>query len=130
MHTAFPAISNPVCLLSHFSCAGLPATPWNDTRHVPLVYGISQARILEWGAIFSFRGSFPPRDRTCVSCISRQILCHCVTRDAPISNPKYLLFQASLRWFNNITTCIDVGMENGMRLLSKLSFVRKICLLK
>ena len=35
---------------------------------------ISWARILEWVAISFFRGSSPPRDRTCVSFISRQIL--------------------------------------------------------
>ena len=34
------------------------------------VHEILQARILEWVAIFSSRGSFLPRDRTCVSCIS------------------------------------------------------------
>ena len=40
---------------------------------------ISQARILEWVAISSSRGSSPPRDQTCisyVSCLSRQALCH------------------------------------------------------
>ena len=31
------------------------------------VHGISQARILEWVAISSYRGSFEPRDRICVS---------------------------------------------------------------
>ena len=34
------------------------------------VHGISQARILEWGAISSSRGSSPPRDQTHVSCSS------------------------------------------------------------
>ena len=41
------------------------------------VMGFFQARILEWVAISSFRGSSPPRDLTCVSstsCIGRQIL--------------------------------------------------------
>ena len=41
------------------------------------VRGILQARILEWVAIFSSRGSSLPRAQTCVSyssCISRQIL--------------------------------------------------------
>ena len=41
--------------------------------------GISQARILEWVAIFYSRGSSQPRDRTCVSrvfCSGRQILYH------------------------------------------------------
>ena len=35
------------------------------------VHGIFPARILEWVAIFSSRGSSPPRDRACVSCIGR-----------------------------------------------------------
>ena len=34
------------------------------------VCGILQARILEWLAISSSRGSFPPRNRTYISCIS------------------------------------------------------------
>ena len=43
------------------------------------VHGILQARILEWVAISSSRGSSRPRDRnhfSCVSCIGRQILYH------------------------------------------------------
>ena len=49
------------------------------------VHGISQARILEWVAISSSRGSSPPRDRTrifCVSWIGGQILSHWATREA------------------------------------------------
>ena len=38
------------------------------------VHGISQARILEWVAIFFSRGSFQTRDQTHVSCVGRQIL--------------------------------------------------------
>ena len=38
------------------------------------VHGISQARILEWVAIFSSRGSSWPRDRTPVSCIAGRFL--------------------------------------------------------
>ena len=43
------------------------------------VHGIVQARILEWVAISSSRGSFQSRDQTCISCFScigRQILYH------------------------------------------------------
>ena len=46
------------------------------------VHGILQARILEWVAMPSFRGSYWPRDWTyisCVSCIGRQVLYHCAT---------------------------------------------------
>ena len=32
-------------------------------------HGIFQTRILEWAAILFSRGSSPPRDRACVSCI-------------------------------------------------------------
>ena len=34
------------------------------------VHAIPQARIVEWVAISSSRGSSPPRDLICVSCIS------------------------------------------------------------
>ena len=41
------------------------------------VHGILQAGILEWVAMPSSGGSFPPRDQThvsCISCIGRRIL--------------------------------------------------------
>ena len=37
-------------------------------------HGIFPARILEWIAISSSKGSSQPRDPTCISCIGRQIL--------------------------------------------------------
>ena len=40
------------------------------------VHGILQARILEWVAISSSRGSFQPQDQTHVSCIGKQVLYH------------------------------------------------------
>ena len=46
------------------------------------IYGISQARILEWVAISYSKGSSWPSNWTClccVSCIGRQILHHCTT---------------------------------------------------
>ena len=49
------------------------------------VHGISQAKILEWVAISSSRGSSQQRDRTCISCIScigRQILYYGTTMEA------------------------------------------------
>ena len=50
------------------------------------VHGILLARILEWVAILSSTQSSQPRDRTLVSyisCISRQILYHWATWEAP-----------------------------------------------
>ena len=46
------------------------------------VHGISQARILEWAAISSSRGSSRPRNQTHVSCPGRRILYHWATREA------------------------------------------------
>ena len=40
------------------------------------VHGILQTRILEWVAMPSSWASSQPRDRTCVSCIDRQVLYH------------------------------------------------------
>ena len=48
------------------------------------VHGISQARVLEWGAIYVSKGSSPPRDQTHVSCIGRWILYHWAPREAHI----------------------------------------------
>ena len=46
------------------------------------VHGISQARILEWVAIFFSRGSSQPRDQTQVSLIAGGFFTNCTTREA------------------------------------------------
>ena len=46
------------------SLAQLRATPWATARQAPLSMGILQARILEWIALSSSRGSSQPRDQT------------------------------------------------------------------
>ena len=46
------------------------------------VHGILQAKILEWVAISSSRGSSWSRDQTRVSCIGRQILYNCTAWEA------------------------------------------------
>ena len=48
------------------------------------VHGILQIRMLEWVAISFSKGSSRPRDWTCASCISRQILYHWATREAQL----------------------------------------------
>ena len=48
------------------------------------VRGISQARILQLIAIPFSRGSSPPSDLTCVSCIGRLILYCWITREWPV----------------------------------------------
>ena len=59
-----------VCVLSHFSHVQLFATIRTVALQAPLSMGIFQARILEWVAMHSSRGSFQPRDQTQVSHIA------------------------------------------------------------
>ena len=55
------------------------------------VFGIFQARILEWVAIPCSRGSSLPRDWTHISCIARQILYCWSTREAPQKKKKIVV---------------------------------------
>ena len=67
---------------SMLSRAQLFATPRTGT----FVYGIIQARILEWVPISFSRASSQPRDWTqasCISCTGRQILYLCTTWEVP-----------------------------------------------
>ena len=73
-----------VQLLSH---VWFFATTWTVACQAPSIYGISQASILDWGAISKSRRSSQPRLQTHVSCFSRQIfffffLNHWATREA------------------------------------------------
>ena len=86
-----PAATSYKPKLSKLQCAHLYAhvcaqswpTLWDSADCSPLgssVHRILQARILEWVAISSCRGSSRPRDQpriSCISCIDRQILYHC-----------------------------------------------------
>ena len=49
------------------------------------VYGILQARILEWVAIPFSRGSSQPGDRTQISCIAGRFFTILATREAPLN---------------------------------------------
>ena len=64
------------------------------------VRGISQARILEWVAIFFSRRPFWPRDWTLISCIGRWILYHWATWEAHkrITQTAILLFSIYFSW--------------------------------
>ena len=56
------------------------------------VHGLLQARILEWVAISSSRGSSWPRDQTWVFCIAGRFFTIWTTRKAPISLYKAFIF--------------------------------------
>ena len=71
------AHSFKICMLSHFSHVLTLCDPMDCRLPGSSVHGILQARILEWVALPSSRGSSWPRDRThisYVSCIGRQVL--------------------------------------------------------
>ena len=65
------------------SQARLFVTPWTVAPPGSSVHGIFQARILEWLAVFSFRGSSQPMDRTPVSCIGRWVL-YCLSHQGSL----------------------------------------------
>ena len=79
------------CMLS---CVWLFVALWTVACQAPPFHGILQARILEWVAISSSRGSSQPRDETHVSCICRWTLYHYSTTWEARCNsgqPKWLI---------------------------------------
>ena len=79
-----------LCPSSSFCCSCWVAPSCLFATPASSVHGILQARVLEWVAMPSSRGSSPPRDGTHISCISRWILYHWATREA------HLLLQLAL----------------------------------
>ena len=63
-HVSFKDVLSCALLLSH---VWFFVTPWAVSVQAPLSMGILQARILEWFAMTSSRGSSQPRDWTQVS---------------------------------------------------------------
>ena len=59
-----PAYLCVLCYAYSHSCVRLFVTPWAVAHQAPLSMGILQARILEWVARPSSKGSSQPRDRT------------------------------------------------------------------
>ena len=77
MEVRVPWVFSQLCLTL---CHPMDCSPLGSSVH-----GSLQARLLEWVAISSSRGSSRPRDWNCVSyvsCISRQILYHWATWEA------------------------------------------------
>ena len=65
-----PIRNSLCCVLCRFSRVRLYVTPWSVALQAPQSMGILQARILEWVAIPSSRGSSQPRGQTQVSHIA------------------------------------------------------------
>ena len=91
------------------SLARLFATPWAIAHQAPLSMGIHQARILEWVAMLSSKGSPWSRNQTHVSCVGRRILYHWATWEAlsfaPLMWKTRLWIKTMLRnlWFYYLT---------------------------
>ena len=66
-------------VLSH---VWLLVSPWTVAHQAPLSMGIHQAKILEWVAMPSSRGSFQLRDQTQVSCTASRFFTVWATREA------------------------------------------------
>ena len=86
------------------------------------VRGILQARILEWVAISSSRGSSQPRDRThisCVCCIGRWVLIHQCHLGGP-SGPalEYKLFNSLMTLTVLVRGLINLQVRNVNILLA------------
>ena len=100
------------CFLITKSCLTL-CNPMDCSTPGSSVYGIFQAKILEWVAITFSGGSSQPRDQTCNSCVSRQILYCWATREALFKPCRKSLvrdrsnLQAQLLWglFGNLPLC-------------------------
>ena len=76
-----------VCVCAHAceqSVSRSCPTLWDPMGYSPpcsSVQRIFQAKILEWVAISISKGFPRPRDQTCISCIGRQTLFHCIIWD-------------------------------------------------
>ena len=79
------------CVLSCFNSVWFFVILRTVPRQASSVHGILQARILEWVAMPSSRGSSPPRHQTRVSCIAARFFTAWATREAP-----YLVIRGKL----------------------------------
>ena len=98
----FPALSPLPILVCSLSCVRLFATPWTVACQDPLSWDFP-GRNTGWVAISSSRASSWPRERihiSCLFCIGRWILYHCVTWQAlPILGQDQKAFESGMSWF-------------------------------
>ena len=57
-------------LFSHWVVSDSSAIPWTVALQDPLSMRLFQAKILEWVAMPTSKGSSWPKDQTCISCVS------------------------------------------------------------
>ena len=84
-----------MCMLS-FQWSWTLCDPMDCSLPGSSIHGILQARILEWVAMLSSRGSSQPRDPTsifCISCIGRWILYHLEAHLTMVGDQIFCLIQ-------------------------------------
>ena len=92
VHLIRPRLQSILHGHGRFSPVQLFVILWTVARQAPLSMDILQARILEWVAMPSSRGSSWPRDRTCLLC-----LLHWQVGFLPLASPgKHLPHQSTL----------------------------------
>ena len=69
------------------------------------VYGIFQARVLEWGAISFSKGSSRPRNRTWFSCIAGRRFSIWATREALEWNMEVPFISSRLKKYSSVMLC-------------------------
>ena len=85
---------NVLCSVTQ-SCPTL-CDPWTAALQAPLSMGICQARILEWGAMPSSRGSSQSRDQTQDSCISGRFFTSWAIREAQKYHSLMFIFMSMI----------------------------------
>ena len=84
------------------------------------VRGILEARLLEWVAMPSSRGSSRPRNRTYVSRTGRQILYHCAAWEAPVlSRVLSLCSESRAQIFSSVLVTHSIAFLGWSYMLAK-----------
>ena len=110
----------PACLVVQ-SCPTL-SDPMDCSSPGSSVHGILQARVLEWGAMPSPRGSSQPRDQTgvcSVSCIGRWIHYPPSSRGTPKVGSRYLFILLQ------ITTLLGFLIKPAARTFKEISVIKR-----
>ena len=98
---------SPLVLLFWLCCVQLFCDPRDCSPPGFSLYGIFQARVLEWVVISYSRGSSQPRDQTCISCVS------CIGRHSLPLAPPWLSIQLCMNKTSRdfSLTAPDTGQE-------------------
>ena len=89
------------------------------------VHGISQARILEWVAIFFSRGSSQPRDQNWISCIAGRFFTIWATREAPGDRT-----QLKITWYSRVKCPCPPGLSNNLYVPQKANAATDMALVQ